>query len=278
MCRWLAYTGAPVLIEGALYTAAHSLIDQSLHARLGAETTNGDGFGVGWYDAEPRPGVFHGIEPAWNDRNLREISAHVRSRLFLAHVRAAIGSAVQQSNCHPFRHGQWLWMHNGVVAGFREIKRDLVLAIDASIYPDIEGTTDSEMLFYLALSFGLVDDPPQAVARAIGHVEALGIAHGVKYPFQGTIATTDGDRIWGFRYSTEGRSRTLFLTSEVETIKRLYPGQPILEQLSDDAAMVVSEPLDDLPGVWHELPEASYALIGPGAHAIRPFAVQRPPA
>ena len=73
MCRWLAYTGAPVLLTDVLYTPVHSLIDQSLHSRLGTETTNGDGFGVGWYDAAPAPGVFRSIEPAWNDQNLREL-------------------------------------------------------------------------------------------------------------------------------------------------------------------------------------------------------------
>jgi glutamine amidotransferase len=134
MCRWLAYTGAPVLVEDALYRPAHSLIDQSLHARLGAETTNGDGFGLGWYDAEGMPGVFHSIEPAWNDQNLRELAAHIRSPMFFAHVRAAIGSAVQQTNCHPFRHGPWLFMHNGFIAELDAIKRDLVLAIDESLF------------------------------------------------------------------------------------------------------------------------------------------------
>jgi len=57
MCCWLAYTGSPILLTQVLYTQVHSLIDQSLHSRLGAETTNGDGFGVGWYDATPVPGV-----------------------------------------------------------------------------------------------------------------------------------------------------------------------------------------------------------------------------
>jgi hypothetical protein len=57
MCRWLAYSGAPILLEEALYAPAHSLIDQSLHSTLGAEATNGDGFGIGWYDAAPTPGV-----------------------------------------------------------------------------------------------------------------------------------------------------------------------------------------------------------------------------
>ena len=174
MCRWLAYTGSPILLTDVLYTPAHSLIDQSLHSKLGAETTNGDGFGVGWYDAAPAPGVFRSVEPAWNDANLRELAGHVRSPLFFAHIRAAIGSAVQQTNCHPFRHGRWLFMHNGFIDGFAAIKRDLVLAVDESLYPEIKGQADTEVLFYLALSFGLEDDPPAAVARAIGFVEAAG--------------------------------------------------------------------------------------------------------
>ncbi|HEX6858098.1 MAG TPA: class II glutamine amidotransferase, partial [Streptosporangiaceae bacterium] len=124
-----------------LYTPVHSLIDQSLHSRLGAETTNGDGFGVGWYDTRPVPGVFRSIEPAWNDQNLRELAGHVSSHLFFAHIRAAIGSPVQQSNCHPFRHGRWLWMHNGFISDFAAIKRDLVLAVDESLYPEIKGQT-----------------------------------------------------------------------------------------------------------------------------------------
>src|SRR5882757_7370448 len=126
MCRWLAYSGAPVRIEDLLYTPAHSLIEQSLHSDLGAETTNGDGVGVGWYDDQPEPGVFHSVEPAWHDRNLRELARHVSSRLAFAHIRASSGSPVQQTNCHPFRYRNWLWMHNGVVRDFSRVKRDLV--------------------------------------------------------------------------------------------------------------------------------------------------------
>ena len=147
MCRWLAYSGAPVLLREALYTPAHGLIDQSLHSRLGAETTNGDGFGVGWYGDVETPGVFHSIEPAWNDHNLRELADHVRSGHFFTHIRAAIGSAVQQTNCHPFRHGTWLFMHNGFINEFAQMKRDLALAIDPSLFPSIQGQTDSEIPF-----------------------------------------------------------------------------------------------------------------------------------
>lgn len=101
MCRWLAYSGTPVLLEDLLYKPEHSLIDQSLHSRLGAETTNGDGFGVGWYGESETPGTFKSIEPAWNDWNLRDLAGHIRSGLVFAHIRASSGSAIQQTNCHP---------------------------------------------------------------------------------------------------------------------------------------------------------------------------------
>jgi predicted glutamine amidotransferase len=271
MCRWLAYTGAPVILGEALVSPAHSLIDQSLHSSLGAEPTNGDGYGVGWYDEAPEPGIFKGIEPAWNDQNLRELAAHVKSGHFFGHVRAAIGSPVQQSNCHPFRHGNWLLMHNGFVADFRTVKRDLVMAVDESLYPDICGSADTEVLFFLALTFGLQDDPPAALARTIGFVEAVGHARGVQYPFQGTIATTDGDTFWAVRYSSEGQSRSLFYSKDVPTLRTLYPDNVLIGEVSDDARLVVSEPIGNLPGAWNEVPEATYSVIERGRDEIFPF-------
>jgi glutamine amidotransferase len=272
ICRWLAYSGSPVLVEELLYNRQNSLIVQSLHSRLGAEETNGDGFGLGWYGAQDTPGVFRSIEPAWNDRNLRELSRQLSSGLVFAHIRASTGSPVQQTNCHPFRHGHWLFMHNGFLDGFHDTKRDLMLAVDPALYPEIEGTTDTELMFYLALTFGLEDDPPQAVARMVGFVEATGHAHGVEFPFQGTIATTDGECIWAFRYSSEGASRSLFFSTDLPTLRELYPdAKEIPKGLDDESRLVVSEPLGDLPGAWNEVPEASYGVIQPGQDEMHPF-------
>lgn len=157
MCRWLAYSGSPVRLEDLLFKPQNSLVVQSKHSKLGATPTNGDGFGVGWYGTGATPGIFRSTEPAWNDRNLRELSALASSRRVFAHIRASTGSAVQQTNCHPFRHGRWLWMHNGLLAGFPAMKRDLAMAVEPALFPEIEGSTDSEMLFFLALTFGLLD-------------------------------------------------------------------------------------------------------------------------
>lgn len=273
MCRWLAYAGSPIRLEELLYKPQHSLIDQSLHSRLGAQTTNGDGFGVGWYDtAEPaNPALFRGVGPAWADRNLQDLAAHVSSPLFVAHVRASTGTAVQQTNSHPFRHGRWLWVHNGSIREFSKLKRDLVLGIAADRYRDLEGSTDSEVMFQLALTFGLRDDPVGAVERMVGFVEAIGRQYDVTHPIQLTIATTDGERTWTFRYSSEHDSRSLYFSTDVTTLRLMYPHNRALQRLDDESRIVVSEPLGELVGAWHPMPESSYAIIQPGADWLGAF-------
>ncbi|MET0934282.1 MAG: class II glutamine amidotransferase [Mycetocola sp.] len=272
MCRWLAYSGSPVLLEELLYKPANSLVVQSKHSRLGVETVNGDGFGVGWYGSHETPGIYHSIEPAWNDRNLRELSAQASAGRVFAHIRASTGTSIQQTNCHPFRHGRWLWMHNGAIADFHTVKRDLTLAVDPSLYPDIEGSTDSEVFFFLALTFGLDEDPPGAVARAVGLIEETGRRHGVEFPIQMTVATTDGDTTWAFRYSSVKQSRSLFHSTDVSTLRSQYPDNPVLHDLSDDARLVVSEPLGDLRGAWQEIPESSSLVVRGGRVDLREFA------
>lgn len=276
MCRWLAYSGSSVLLDELLFKRDHSLIDQSLDSRLGATTTNGDGFGIGWYDDRDTPGLFRSIRPAWNDQNLAELSRHLSSHLVLAHVRASTGTAIQQTNCHPFRYGQWLWMHNGAIDGFDQVKRDLAFAVDPSLYPLIEGSTDSELFFYLALSLGLEDDPPSAVARAVGFIEATGRSRGVEHPLQMTVATSDGKSLWTFRYSSERNSRSLFYSTGVETLRERYPEHPLLRAVSPESRLVVSEPLGDLEGAWNEVPESTCGVIQEGEDELRPFAPLQP--
>jgi predicted glutamine amidotransferase len=271
MCRWMAYSGDPILVEELLFRPKHSIIDQSLHSRLGATTTNGDGFEIGWYGDDPEPALFKNIDPAWNDPNLREIAGRIRTPLLFAHIRASTGTPVQRSNCHPFRHGRWLWMHNGAIRGFHETKRDLLMAVDPQLYLDIEGSTDSEALFFLALTYGLDEDPFGAVARAIGLVEKVGREHGVEYPMQGTVATSDGESIWAFRYSSEGQSRSLFYSTKVSSLRQLHPDVEILQTLGEETRLVVSEPLGDLPGAWNEVPESAAGVVRPGDDEIRSF-------
>jgi len=272
MCRWLAYSGSPILLDELLYKTRYSLIDQSRHSRFGVETTNGDGVGVGWYGQDgAAPALFRGVGPAWGDLNLRELSGAVSSPLFLAHIRASTGTPVQQTNCHPFRYGNWLWVHNGLVRDFERLRRDLLLAVDPALFPAIVGSTDSEVMFHLALTFGLREDPVLAVERMAGFVEETGRRHGVENPLQMTVGTSDGERLWAFRYSSEGASRSLFFSTAVTTLREMYPENPRLQGVSDETRIVVSEPLGELVGAWQPVPESSYGVVRQGDDALGDF-------
>jgi glutamine amidotransferase len=105
----------------------------------------------------------------------------------------------------------------------------------------------------------------------IGLVEDVGHRYGVKHPFQGTIATTNGERIWAFRYSSEGKSRTLYFSTQYETLQALYPDDPRLADFDQESRLIVSEPLGDVVGVWNPVPDASWGVVQPGQDEINVF-------
>jgi glutamine amidotransferase len=261
----MAWHGQPVLIEELLFRTQHGIVDQSLHSRMGAEPTNGDGFGVGWYGAGDGPALYHSVAPAWGDANLRELAGHVEAPLFLVHVRAAIGSPIQQTNCHPFRHGRWLFVHNGYVGDFHVLRRDLIWAIDPDLFADMVGSTDTEVVFRLALTFGLEEDPIGALERTVRMIETTATKHGVAPMVQGTFGLSDGNSLWAVRYATEGRARSLFASAEVDSLHQLYPEKKMwFSTARAGDRLIASEPFSDLPGVWHEIDESSAVIVRSG--------------
>jgi predicted glutamine amidotransferase len=274
MCRWIAYFGNPIRPRTLLYDTPHGLVEQSRRDRLAGGYPNADGFGLGWYDAEAAgdgPGLYRNTLPAWGDRNLRDLAAHIRSPLFLGHVRAATGTPVEQSNCHPFRHGRWLFQHNGFIDQHLQHRRELLLAVDASLFPSIDGTTDSQLLFFLALTFGLDDDPIGALERMAGFVEETGRSHGIAEPLQMTIAVSDGDRLYAARYASGPVVNSLFVSEDARSVRALYPDDERLAIFSDESRVIVSEPLGDLPGIWREVPAGTALVVQPGDDLELPF-------
>jgi glutamine amidotransferase len=273
MCRWLAYSGGSLPLNELIYNTQHSLIDQSLDARISTQPTNGDGFGVGWYDHREFPGLYKETRPAWNDPNLEDLCLHVSSPMFLAHIRAATGTAIQRSNSHPFRYGRWLLVHNGLIEGYSYIKRDLAMTLSADLFMHLAGTTDSELMFLLALHFGLQEDAYTGVAKMAGLVERLGHEAGIEHPLQMTLGITDGQRIFAVRYSSQRDSRTLFHSRSKAAIAQMLPEarQERLQRFSDDAMAVVSEPLSDLPDMWEAVPESTFLTVERGEVQTRAF-------
>src|SRR5262245_45320303 len=118
MCRWIAYRGETIPLEQYVTAPAHSLVVQSQRALESTASTNGDGFGMGWYGEHAEPGLYREVRPAWSDENLRYLCRHIRSHLYFAHVRASTGTPITRPNCHPFACGRWLFMHNGLIGNW----------------------------------------------------------------------------------------------------------------------------------------------------------------
>ena len=263
MCRWVAYLGSPIAPKELLHDPERSLIEQSRRHAPNMALPNGDGTGLGWYDRRDEPALFRSIVPAWGDENLLELAAEIRSPLFLAHVRAGTGTPVQQTNCHPFRYRNWLFVHNGYVADYEVLHRELLLAVRPDLFTNIGGSTDSELLFHLALTFGLAEDPIAGLARMAGFVEAAAAAAGVADPaLQMTVGVSDGTRLYAARYASGTEVNTLFVSEDVASLRMLYPENERFSHFSDGARAVVSEPLIDLPGMWREIPAGTALVIG----------------
>jgi len=278
MCRWIAYAGGPIALSELIFDTQHSIIDQSLAARSSVQTTNGDGFGIGWYDGLDAPGLYKHTQPAWNDANLHDLCTHTKSHMFLAHVRAATGTAIQHSNCHPFRQSNWLFAHNGLIRGAEKLRRELAMELDHELFPRIAGTTDSELMFDLALHFGMDNDVYAGVARMAGFVEKIGRRSGFDFPLQMTLGITDGVRLYAVRYSSEHISRTLYHSKDIAAIREIVPPERRrhLDRVGDDARTIVSEPFSDLPGVWQEIPESTFMTIESGKVDCRDFVPELP--
>ena len=245
MCRWMGWSGQPMIVDELLFKPKHGLVEQSLHSRMGVETTNGDGFGLGWYGQGEGPGVYHSVAPAWGDPNLRELASHIESHMFLAHVRAT--TAPPSSRPTATRSARPLAVRpQRRDRRLREMRRELCSPSPRSCSPRSRARP-TPRCFYLALTFGLEDDPVSAIEQAVGLVEAAAAKHGIEHPVQASMGVTDGERLWAFRYSSEGRSRSLFASADAQAVRRLHPENARLQQLRDEDRVVVSEPFADLP-------------------------------
>ena len=210
MFRWAANIGEPIFLDEVVSRPGHSLIRQSQSAAEAKTATNGDGFGLAWYDRRPEPGLYRDVYPAWSDPNLRSLAEQVCSGLFLAHVRASTGSAISRNNCHPFVVGRWSFMHNGQVGGFEAFRKRADMLVPDHLYGFRKGATDSEVLFLLALAEGLEEDAPGALARAAGKLAGLSRDHGEGPHLRLSAAFSDGQALWAARGSCDSISPTVY--------------------------------------------------------------------
>jgi predicted glutamine amidotransferase len=261
-------------MEDILFKPQHSLIDQSMSSRSAETPTNGDGFGVGWYGYKGRAGLYHSIRPAWNDFNLRDLSAQIETPLFFAHVRATSQATVQETNCHPFRYKNWLFVHNGEIFEIEKIRRALLMAIHPELFTNILGTTDSEIMFHLALTFGLETDPLGALERMVGFVEQTARAHGIEESVWMTTAVSEGDSIYAARYASDCKAPTLYHSRDIDAVYQINPA--LRRIIGRTTRVVVSEPIGAYSEMWSLVPENSSVIVRGESLDIRPFTPKAP--
>ncbi|MCS6857707.1 MAG: class II glutamine amidotransferase [Deltaproteobacteria bacterium] len=132
-----------------------------------------DAWGIGFYQGgevlhKKRP--YRGGDPiSWKD-----IAGNVRSDCAIIHLRRASVGDYRAENTHPFRMRRWLFAHHGTVYGFEAMRAALIESLPDFLRRNIRGTTDSEVVFHIFLSFlhdrGLIDAldvDSQAVVSAL---------------------------------------------------------------------------------------------------------------
>lgn len=255
MCRWAAYIGEPIYLEDIVSRPGHSLVRQSQGATQCHTPINADGFGLAWYGDRTEPGLYRDVMPAWNDPNLRSLTQQVKSRLFLAHVRASTGTATSRNNCHPFAVGRWSFMHNGQIGGYDAIRRAGDMLIPDALYAHRKGATDSEALFLVALAEGLEDDPCGAMLRATAQFEQMSRESGTTPHMRLTCAFSDGDALYTIRYASDEYAPTLY------------------HRWSDSRAgrAVVSEPLEAEESDWVAQPAGTFCRFKGETVEVRDF-------
>lgn len=288
MCRFVAYLGLPILIEEVLFETRNSLIKQSMKARESEVVLNGDGFGLGWYnhDIDTEPGIYKSILPAWNDENLKSISAKLRSTCFFAHVRAASSGSLSHHNCHPFAYKSYMFMHNGGLGGFIQIKREMRRELNDEMYNWILGDTDSEHFAALVFEFinrhqGLtsLDSITQAIEQAIHFVESLQAKHKITEPNYINAVLTTGKSLIAIRYVGQAEdtpsSLHYALGSHYEASHGGFTVKKDKTQ-SDTTVFVTSERLDSHKANWLEVKPNHFLMVSSATEVMqRPVKIHK---
>jgi ergothioneine biosynthesis protein EgtC len=265
MCRHLAYLGPPVSLARLVLAPAHGLYEQSWAPRRQTHgVVNADGFGLGWYPAGPeageageigagdagdparQPARYRRAVPIWTDQNLPELARAIRSRAVIAAVRSATaGTGQEETAAAPFRDGRFLLSHNGAIPDWIHLPTDLESArgadsgtgtaldpLDPADLLSLEARSDTALLWlliYRELRRGLAPDRAVAtVIRAVAEVRPTARLNLLLTDGKSIIATRYGDTLW----------------------YRTGPG----------SVLVASEPDDEEPAAWREVPEDTLLL------------------
>lgn len=291
MCRFVIYKGtSPVQLSHLLTRPCHSIINQAFDSRLRLDhrrPINGDGFGVGWYDAVhdeelgSQPCVFTSVTPAWNNANLIRLAEKIKSPLVFGHVRATTAGSLSLDNCHPFVFGKVMFMHNGGIAEFPKLKRRLQVDLPDEIFNTVQGNTDSEWAFALYLS--KLPDPnaktftpnvlKQAMFDTIASLNSYAEAFGITEPSLMNFCVTDGASVVATRYisSRQEEAASLWYSSGTTFSEYAKGGHYKMSKADkrENIIMIASEPLTFEKADWREVRTNNMIVITPKMNLLQ---------
>lgn len=285
MCRWILYAAnEKAQLADLIRLPENSLIHQAFSASWHPGFTdrnnavlNADGVGVAWYGHKPF--LYKSVIPAWSDANLTELTNYVSSSVIFGHVRAASpGSVVSPENCHPFRFGRLVFMHNGHIEEFGKVKRGIAQCFTEAAFQNIKGVTDSEHAFGLIISN--LQHPERttpfkpeelkaALLAAIRKLLQLLSEAGIKGGFTSlNFALTDGETILATRFCDKWPSvpppSLYFCYAHATELKAALrsstdnagPGDGSKNPSTQKKQAIIEKPTDDAHGIdsdrWQE--------------------------
>jgi len=246
MCRHLAYLGPAASLADLVLTPEHSLLEQTYAPveMRGSGVVNADGFGIGWYDQAGNARRYRRAVPMWADGSLGDIASAVRTTGVVAAARnGTTGMPVTETACAPFRHGRWLFSHNGVVRGWPDTVEPLARELPVGDLVGLEAPTDSALLWALALRRLREGDSVETV------VEQLTLEVGRSAP----------------------GSRLNLLLSDGETVAATTWAHSLWVRDGTDAVTVSSEPFGADREAWRPVDDGQLVVATIGGVKIRPL-------
>ncbi len=269
MCRLFGF-------RSAVLSRAHRSLIEAENALAVQARAHPDGWGIGWFHGEEAY-LLKSAAGAEACEDFRRASERLASHTLVVHVRRATVGAIDPRNVHPFRHGRWVFAHNGTLHGFDVLGPVLAEDTPASLRAQVIGDTDTEALF--AWLLGRMDAagidargvvPVDVVAltevlrEALGMLFALCARLGLERPIVNFLLTN------GRVFVANRAGRELYLASQKRRCRdaATCPAEKIClaPVRADDRVnhlLVASEPIGD-EDVWEPIPDNTMVALTEG--------------
>lgn len=267
MCRLFGF-------HSAVVSRAHRSLSEAENALAIQAREHRDGWGIGWYHGGDAY-VVKSEHGAAGNESFRHASERLASHTFVVHVRRATVGHVGPLNVHPFRHGRWLFAHNGTLFGFDAMRDWFADAIPHHLAENVLGSTDTETLFFYLLSrleragvdpYGYrtagTERLGSALEAALAELFGACAAHGGRTPIVNFILTNGRD------FVANRSGRELFYATQKVVCRDLatcpWPDKVCMmpERPGDKVnhVLVASEKIG-AEDRWQEVPEGTMLLL-----------------